>query len=835
MGPAEGSRSSRDSTAPAAPKALNPIGCIVQLCVQRILRPGHTIAERRAVETYVQLYLAGCLMVPFASIKPLQRETFDSYAAGATLGWFTLVLPLAYCLQARTLPRVSTMGVTGILLAVAIVLIDMKVASEPGAVRPWILSYVLMSSQLMIGLPDIWQFKILGVMMAWLLVNGIEMAFRLGVYDIEGWTKNSEDLLHTYYGCANPPCATGFSSGLINFAVHSLYLYFGYRISMSFARGQQRERDRIIAAIHTIELVTQALAVFDLEDAAAVLAGEESDGVPRALRNSLHSLLRNLTSYRPYLPHSVFAQDESDDDGDASTGMTMPQGTQGTSLSEADEEGAVTPAKDGDVQGIGCPTPGTEVDTGRTWAKRTFGSLGKGHVPNLTVPGSEERSRSMGESAFSSDSCGSSSSPTTKSPSAFSGRKPSATGIISPPLLPCPGLQVHHAATVRRVSLLVCNRGGFLSHVKQATTEDMQQWMAIEVQYFVDCVSDHKGIFDLLAADHFFASFGAVRSLGAHSAAAVQCAAHIQEARAREPSAASVHGLLDLSRHCAVCAGQAMCGDFGSFTVQRFMVIGGLPSQLSAVERLASRWGLSIVANRMAKEDTQLFWNYRVRKLFVMPKGGARKPTQLWELVEPKSDSGNAEWMYQLQGQADPWEGYNAAAELFAAGEEAKALGVLAKAADSAQSAVVRDALAALRECHEKCGQGADNPLCICVLGDVASNAGTIIPVASGRALFLTPSMSDDALTIMSPAPSLLPAAGRHLQRSFRSASFQNVAGLPLTKQSPSMAFRRVSEQSPASPLVPSARSTQMLLPGVQRRRKQSRVRLQIEMVDIDD
>eukprot|EP01065_Artemidia_motanka_P043846 TRINITY_DN6149_c0_g1_i1.p1 TRINITY_DN6149_c0_g1~~TRINITY_DN6149_c0_g1_i1.p1 ORF type:complete len:590 (+),score=73.15 TRINITY_DN6149_c0_g1_i1:55-1770(+) len=207
-----------------------------------------------------------------------------------------------------------------------------------------------------------------------------------------------------------------------------------------------------------------------------------------------------------------------------------------------------------------------------------------------------------------------------------------------------------------RVTLLCLNHVGFLSQISQHGTE-LTQWMTDEVSMFLTDVCASAGVVDLVNGDHFFASFNAVRSVPRHQVRALTAAWDLTHASPQAP----------VSNTCAVASGKALCGDFGTSSCRRFMVVGGLSNLLYALDRLAVRFSEPILADRNVFADAQLHWQMRLQCAAVFRKAWRRKPILLYTVGGAKDDEAKEEWMYAVDAQSDA-DSVNSRAERFVDG-----------------------------------------------------------------------------------------------------------------------------------------------------------------------
>eukprot|EP01062_Namystynia_karyoxenos_P000174 TRINITY_DN10051_c0_g1_i3.p1 TRINITY_DN10051_c0_g1~~TRINITY_DN10051_c0_g1_i3.p1 ORF type:complete len:643 (+),score=112.78 TRINITY_DN10051_c0_g1_i3:89-1930(+) len=399
----------------------------------------------------------------------------------------------------------------------------------------------------------------------------------LGLFDIPNWTDQRTDW---HEQCADPPCAIGLLRGMAIAVMMAIVFHIDYFATRSFAENLRREQAITAAAIAVADQVAADLAQFDLVAAEGALTDAK---LPPRLMSSFHCLLRNLSSYRPYLPESCLYFGGAD-------------------LSSASGGDAVTDSK--------CSSSVSQLHH------------------SLTAP--RVSPRSSGRPSFSS-----------------------AHGGLAG------GFQREaHAPQQRGVTLLLCNRCGFLAGCAQTDVDRAREWVAAEVERFSAVVRTLGGTSDLLSADHLSASFGAVKVRGSHRSAATRAAWSLADAPG-DSVVDPAPGLTVLRSTAAVCSGRALCGDFGSAAAQRFMVIGVVSSFVFTAERVAAAWGIGALVDAAVHADTEQFWNCRLLKKAATPQ----RTVSLWEVVGERLhlDGPQSEWMYEL-GQAvpNPWERYNA-------------------------------------------------------------------------------------------------------------------------------------------------------------------------------
>eukprot|EP01062_Namystynia_karyoxenos_P058450 TRINITY_DN4999_c0_g1_i1.p1 TRINITY_DN4999_c0_g1~~TRINITY_DN4999_c0_g1_i1.p1 ORF type:complete len:668 (+),score=106.91 TRINITY_DN4999_c0_g1_i1:77-2005(+) len=575
---------------------------ILQWLVSRTIRPSDTEEQRRLKEICVPAGAVVCLLC-FASWLP-DATTLRAYMYGPAYGFLATLSMTIYVQVTQKLPLrlVEFLIAT---LTIAVVASDMATAAV-GAVRLWSTVVMLMDVCLATDLRKDLQFCILAFVSAWLVVDGVEASYRLGVYEIPYWTENPPGSQARRYDCSDPPCAIGPADGSVSPLVGIVTLLVDYMATRGFAQGMRQRADSLKESVEVAELVADNLVRFDLDKAHGSLS-EHRGALPGALYESFLRLLSNLHSYRPYLPQSCFAPDEDGieliDIGEPSVETSILMDT----ISPPEEVAAGRPPSHGS---------GQTLSTMRSVLSQ---SSGMHKVDSVDRTPSVNRGLSR--------------------------------GVINVP-------------QVRRLTLLHCNRSGFLSAAGQEQQQQLAAWLAAEITQFAAVVADQKGIVDLVAADHLYASFGAVRNLGTHRSAAVRCADRLRTRGEAHAQSGASRRLAALPTTAAACSGRALCGDFGGAAAQRFMVVGGVGALLPAAERAAAVWGCGLLCDQLVREDTDTDWDWRLRATVMFPKRGSEGPLSLWELLCAKPILGgvNEEWMYQLHSvPPNPWEQYNAA------------------------------------------------------------------------------------------------------------------------------------------------------------------------------
>eukprot|EP01062_Namystynia_karyoxenos_P039447 TRINITY_DN2866_c0_g2_i5.p1 TRINITY_DN2866_c0_g2~~TRINITY_DN2866_c0_g2_i5.p1 ORF type:complete len:616 (+),score=94.88 TRINITY_DN2866_c0_g2_i5:93-1940(+) len=229
----------------------------------------------------------------------------------------------------------SIVGIIGAVWVVCVILADWYNAAA-GYGRTWSLTVLVMDVQLATGVPRRFQAVALHLTALWVVLAAVENGTRLGMYD--AWlVKDAGDIARV--DCADPPCATGPSSIFAGFSVPLVVLYTDFFATRHFAEGLQRGKAKAVLSVHAVDQVVGHLVHFDLFSAEKALR-DTAACLDDGLVDSLHLLLKNLSSYKPYLPQSCF---ENMDDAVPSVSEGTTQGTLDPCQSRSSGDAAASP------------------------------------------------------------------------------------------------------------------------------------------------------------------------------------------------------------------------------------------------------------------------------------------------------------------------------------------------------------------------------------------------------------------------------------------------------------------------------------------------------------
>ena len=171
----------------------------------------------------------------------------------------------------------------------------------------------------------------------------------------------------------------------------------------------------------------------------------------------------------------------------------------------------------------------------------------------------------------------------------------------------------------KRVTLVGVNRVGFTAAFGSTCDQEKEVWMVDDMSRWCLSVSKSTGVVDVVCGDRRFASFNAVSTCADHAPRGISV---VQRYNAREDKGKfdmlrvfvrrrtlrRVSGAVEFGSLRAtgvVVTGQVICGDFGSDSFLRFMVLGKTASSLYALERTASAQKVGCLADSEAYEGPE--------------------------------------------------------------------------------------------------------------------------------------------------------------------------------------------------------------------------------------
>eukprot|EP01062_Namystynia_karyoxenos_P011229 TRINITY_DN14011_c0_g3_i1.p1 TRINITY_DN14011_c0_g3~~TRINITY_DN14011_c0_g3_i1.p1 ORF type:complete len:647 (+),score=123.12 TRINITY_DN14011_c0_g3_i1:70-2010(+) len=465
-----------------------------------------------------------------------------------------------------------------------------------GVYNCWSLLVLVMDGLLAYDAP-VWASQVvLALAVIFFLVTAAQGVNDFGLWDVADTAEN-----YAPYQCPELTLALGAIQLCIRFSS----FFFDFYVTRSFVQTTRAQYEAMAASQRVTETLTSLLSGYQVDEAQQLLEGRQEAALPPELRDSFLQLIVNLRTYKPFLPQSCLPGEEDLEEDAASTRSKVRHSVASSAYSGALKHHRGTECLDGGAS-----------------------------------PGSECSSFSSAERA-----------------SAASG---SVTGLAAaPPML----RGAVHAAPVRQRASCICvNQRGFLRWSEHRAVSTVQGLLQREIDRFARLTSLHRGVVDYLSGDHLSASFNAARSRACVShrlSAARTATAYTQgDTDGSVPAAPDAAEALPLQLTAAAVSGQMLCGDFGSASIVRFMIIGGVHSLLRVLERVAANWNVHVLVDSTIHADLAETWQCRL--LGAVTFGKLPAEILIWgaekERAAPAED-GPQEWMYELASRGpDPWQ-----------------------------------------------------------------------------------------------------------------------------------------------------------------------------------
>eukprot|EP01065_Artemidia_motanka_P014739 TRINITY_DN18581_c0_g1_i1.p1 TRINITY_DN18581_c0_g1~~TRINITY_DN18581_c0_g1_i1.p1 ORF type:complete len:1292 (+),score=248.31 TRINITY_DN18581_c0_g1_i1:295-4170(+) len=392
------------------------------------------------------------------------------------------------------------------------------------------------------------------------------------------------------------------------------------------------DSNRVTNSVNLAERVTSALVLLELDRAEELINDGDEQDLPEALSDSLRRLVKNLASYRQYLPQSLLVMDDSDSSSESDSGIKSPQRVLSDPTSFSVED---------------VLTPKTR-DTS-FMKKRALSTTSVGKY----APRADDKSRAILDEKMALQ------------------LKSKAVTLLATNLS---GLLVAHPIT--RPGPLMDLLTGYLDTVAS------------------ECLKQ-KGVVDQANGDRVVVSFNAaVRGTQHRSQAALltvrlgsMFSGTSQTPSNRKPTIQPIR--------IALASGNALCGNIGGTTMRRFTILGSLYGWVSALDRLSSKWPCGNICDTSVQEaangvfDTRLIakasWQkHKLKTLLWSVRNEIQVGEEEWM------------YQLQQAGNSSLWAPYNQCVLHFLNGDMVEARRAVADADKRDLADEVRLALSAL-------------------------------------------------------------------------------------------------------------------------------------------
>ena len=220
---------------------------------------------------------------------------FSVFAFGAVVSIIVLIRLVVFKAQATD----AFIEYTCYSMTLVIMSIDLHARTK--LLTPiWPYFVILVDILLVLEVPHRSSFILVCICVVWLSIAASESAFRFGLFDM-AFLENSQEVRRDICSCEIAPCEQGFATSFSSFLSQAGVFILDFLATRGFAVSVLLERNRIIASVDAANLIATSLSRFDLDGAERLL---DDNNIPVGLRIAFNEILRNLRSYKPYLPHS---------------------------------------------------------------------------------------------------------------------------------------------------------------------------------------------------------------------------------------------------------------------------------------------------------------------------------------------------------------------------------------------------------------------------------------------------------------------------------------------------------------------------------------------------
>ena len=272
------------------------------------------------------------------------KELRTQFFTFACAGWLVTSLTLTLTLEEQLVKPIYFGGTLAILLGVSIALctllcrvplttrvvvgtlymitcggfmwdLDGRTLATHGGGEQWPLLVLIIDMLLVMQVPTRYSQGLVGFIIMWLLLLGVEESFRFGLFDIPGLPKQEgkygrKETLEKMLACETPPCSIAFPSTRLLTAVSVFSIDF--IVTRGFARDVLKEQASMERTINAVQEIASLLAKYDVEGVARMLAARGSE-LPEEMYETLQTMEQNLRRYKPYLPAALFEEMEEED------------------------------------------------------------------------------------------------------------------------------------------------------------------------------------------------------------------------------------------------------------------------------------------------------------------------------------------------------------------------------------------------------------------------------------------------------------------------------------------------------------------------------------------
>ena len=281
-------------------------------CLNGVLSLDGTLSTKRK-ELRTQFFTfacAGWLATVFTLANATGRMTSHPIAFGGTLV-VLLGFSIVVCAVLCRVP-LTTRVVVGTLYMIACGMLMWDLNARTFYHSYWPLLVLIIDMLLVMQVPKGYSLGLVGFVIIWLVLLGVEESFRFGLFDLPGLAPQEGKYGRLYYleekvVCDTLPCPTPFPSPPLSGAVGVFAIDF--IVTRGFAREVLKEQASMERTISIVQEIASLLARYDVEKVAVLLEEHEHE-LPQGMTVALRALEKNLRSYKAYLPQTCLLESE---------------------------------------------------------------------------------------------------------------------------------------------------------------------------------------------------------------------------------------------------------------------------------------------------------------------------------------------------------------------------------------------------------------------------------------------------------------------------------------------------------------------------------------------
>ena len=277
---------------------------LFQPCYDRAINKNDSLIQQKRKKVMITIFSVlvvqtfGSLLAYLPARLPLATAAIIMYFIGSVGVVIWLIV----------LKRNATdtfMVFTSIIFVAAITVADIGNAAFESP-PSWPLYILIVDILLTCEAPSSISLCVVGWCCVYLTFVSSEMIFRFGLLSFN-WQGYAQEYRHEQYDCVDLPCKRALIKVSGELCAKVAVFVFDFAFTRSFASAVLEERKLILASVDTTQHIAMALSRFDLEQSTSLL---NDACIPEELRCALEQILKNLRSYKPYLPQSCLPDDD---------------------------------------------------------------------------------------------------------------------------------------------------------------------------------------------------------------------------------------------------------------------------------------------------------------------------------------------------------------------------------------------------------------------------------------------------------------------------------------------------------------------------------------------